>query len=67
LDPSLLPKYKRSCIIPNAPSTIVMEGIANDIIDLHATQDSLSFPEENSIVQLKKDLDFQVENKTLQA
>jgi len=64
---SPLAKYKRSSIIPNALPTIVLRGIAKDPIDLYVMQDSISFFGENSIVHLRKDLDLQGENKTLQA
>jgi len=63
---SPLAKYKCTSIIINALFIVVPGGIAKGSIDLHTTQDSLSFSRENSIVRLYKDLDRQGENKTLQ-
>jgi len=42
-DRSLLAKRKRFSIILNVLPTLMMGGIAKGLIDLHATQDSLSF------------------------
>jgi len=64
---SPLAKCKCISIIPNALFIVVLGGIAKDLIDLHMTQDSLSFSGENSIIRLWKDLDRQRENKTLRA
>jgi len=58
-----LAKCKRSSIILNVLPKIVPGAIAKDPIDLHAMQDLLSFPRENSIVYLRICLDLQGENK----
>jgi len=66
-DHSSLAKCKRFSIILNALPKVVLGDIAEDPIDLHTIQDSLSFLRENSIIRLWKDLDLQGENKTLRA